>query len=187
MSAYFNLSIIFLLCISAVFIACEPEDDDDAITPDPGGALVGDYKMDSYQVHIYDNAGALDTITVIKKPVIKLKANNNTKANELRIDLLEFMEVTAPIYDNPNHNKLIRIKNSDEATIVKITGREFNIKEIYYDWIITDGVQTWVWPFDFNAKGKFDKGKVSLQFEITHFDGINQYTWKGTATGEKVR
>lgn len=184
MKTYASHPAFFLLFLSVWFIACEP--DDEAITPNAGTVFEGNYKMNSYEVHIYEDAVAIDTITVIKRPVITLKADS-IQANALRIDPLEFMEVTAPVYDNPNHRQSIRIKNADDATLVKVNGRKFEIKSMRYDWIITDGIQTWVWPFDFNARGEFDQAKVSLQFEITHHDGNSLFTWKGKATGERVK
>lgn len=174
-----------LLLFSALLMACE-EEEDEAVKPDPRTNLVGNYEMDDYKVLIYDNAGIADTNHVIRKPLIKLQADNDMQADELRIDLLEFVEVTAPLYVSPSQKKLIRIKDSDETTMIKIINQNFEIRNLYYDWIITDGTQSRVVTFDLNAKGNLDRGKLTLQFVITHLDESgNMFTWKGTVPGKK--
>ena len=188
MKTYLKPLVTLLIFLSTLCMACENEDEDEAVTPDPRAAIVGDYEMDDYQIHIYDDAGVVDTtITVVSKPVITFKADQNINVDELRIDLREFIEETVTIYFNPNLTKVIEIKNPDAMIAEKVTAREFEIKDVYYDLIFSDGVQTWIYPFDFNAKGKLDKGNITLQFVTTNYSGGERSTIDGTATGEKDR
>lgn len=168
-------------------MACEPEDKDEAITPDEGTSIEGAYLMNDYNVRIYDNGSVDTSYLVVSQPKIEFKMDKNVGTGKSRTDLRGFIEETVnEFYRTSPTGVFLTIENvdRDKMIIEKISGGKFEIKEFALDGVFSSGTNTVTYPCKFKAEGTFKQDKITLQFVLTIDTGIQSY-FEGTAEGKK--
>lgn len=157
--------------------ACSDED------PDPRQAFAGAYEMNDFDVLI--TIGVDDsTIEVSTNPEIEIEFENGLRTDELKIELEEFVGDVINETLGALEGAVFTFDIDDDDSVVEISGNEFELDDVDFDLIYSDGGTTVKYPCEISGEGKLEGEELTLEFEIALYAG-GVYTFKGTAVGTR--
>lgn len=185
MKAYFHPVNILLLGIACSLLACGTEDD--AIEPAEKYFIEGNYLMNDFDLHAYDDREDT-TIRVASKPIVEFKERKSAKETEVQINLRELIEKTVKeVYPTLS----VSVQEFDPLTIEKQSGSKFLIKEFEFEIALTYGTHTVIYPFTFKSEGIFSQDKCILNFIMSFHDpalpALGTAYLEGSTEGRKIR